>query len=82
MTDLAPKDANNDSMTHAHSRIGYTFYPSGTMNVEVRCSNHPFGLHTAEDRSHLLIFFGQLRERLISILRESKQIAVRFGKHF
>jgi hypothetical protein len=24
------------------SRIDYTFYPNGTVNVEVMCSNHPF----------------------------------------
>ncbi len=30
-------------------------------------------LQTEEDRSHLLIFFGQLRERLISILTDSHE---------
>jgi hypothetical protein len=55
------------------SKVDYTFYPNGTVNVEVRCSNHPFRLHTEDDRSHLLIFFGQLRERLISILMDSHE---------
>jgi hypothetical protein len=55
------------------SRVDYTFYPNGTVNVEVRCSNHPFRFHEEEDRSHLLIFFGQLRERLISILMDSHE---------
>ncbi|MGA9154416.1 MAG: hypothetical protein WBZ36_27855 [Candidatus Nitrosopolaris sp.] len=41
--------------------------------MEVRCSNHPFRLHTEEDRSNLLIFFGQLRERLISIVMDSHE---------
>jgi hypothetical protein len=55
------------------SRIDYTFYPSGTVNVEVRCSNHPFRLCTEEDRSRLLVFFGQLRQALISILMDSHE---------
>jgi len=55
------------------SKVDYTFYPNGTVNVEVMCSNHPFRLHTEEDRSHLLIFFGQLRERLITILMDSHE---------
>jgi hypothetical protein len=55
------------------SRIDYTFYPNGTVNVEVRCSNHPFRLKTEEDRSRLLVFLGQLRERLIAILRDSHE---------
>ncbi|MFZ0514734.1 MAG: hypothetical protein WAM14_24230 [Candidatus Nitrosopolaris sp.] len=52
------------------SKVDYTFYPNGTVNVEVRCSNHPFRLQTEEDRSRLLVFFGQLRQVLISILMD------------
>ena len=55
------------------SKVDYTFYPNGTVNVEVRCSNHPFRLHTEEDRSRLLVFLGQLRERLITILMDSHE---------
>jgi hypothetical protein len=55
------------------SKVDYTFYPNGTVNDEVRCSNHPFKLHTEEDRSHLLVFFGQLRQVLISILSDSHE---------
>jgi hypothetical protein len=55
------------------SRVDYTLYPNGTVNVEVRCSNHPFRLQTEEDRSRLLIFLGQLRERLITILMDSHE---------
>ncbi|MGC1930685.1 MAG: hypothetical protein WA667_17080 [Candidatus Nitrosopolaris sp.] len=55
------------------SKVDYTFYPSGTVNVEVRCSNHPFRLQTEEDRSHLLVFLGQLRQALISILMDSHE---------
>jgi hypothetical protein len=55
------------------SRVDYTFYPNGTVNVEVRCSNHPFRLQTEEDRSRLLVFLGQLRDRLITILSDNHE---------
>jgi len=38
----------------------YTFYPSSTVNIEVKCSNNPFKLETEMDRSRILVFFGQL----------------------
>jgi hypothetical protein len=53
------------------SKVDYTFYPNGTVNVEVMCSNRPFRLQTEEDRSHLLVFFGQIEQVLISILSAS-----------
>jgi hypothetical protein len=53
------------------SKVDYTFYPNGTVSVEVMCSNHPFRLQTEEDRSYLLVFFGQIGEVLISILSAS-----------
>jgi hypothetical protein len=55
------------------SRIAYTFYPNGTVNIEVRCSNNPFRLQTEEDRSSLLVFFGQIKQELISILSDSRE---------
>jgi hypothetical protein len=55
------------------SRIDYTFYPIGIVNIEVSCSNHPIRLQTEEDRSRLLVFFGQLRQILISILMDSHE---------
>jgi len=55
------------------SRVDYTFYPNGTINVEIRCSNHPFKLQTEEDRSRLLVFFGQVRQALISFLMDSHE---------
>ena len=54
-----------------NARVIYTFYPSGTVNIEVRCSsNNPFKLETELDRSHILVFFGQLRDRLIGFLND------------
>ena len=53
-----------------NARVTYTFYPSGTVNIEVKCSNNPFKLETELDRSHILVFFGQLRDRLIIFLND------------
>jgi len=50
--------------------VVYTFYPSGTVNIEVKCSNNPFKLETDIDRSCILVFFGQLRDRLIAFLND------------
>jgi hypothetical protein len=55
------------------AKVDYTFYPNGTVNVEVMCSNHPFRIQTEEDRSRLLGFFGQLQQALISILSDSHE---------
>jgi hypothetical protein len=55
------------------SKIDYTFYPNGTVNVEVMSSNHPFRVQTEEDRSRVLGFFGQLQQVLISILSDSHE---------
>jgi hypothetical protein len=53
-----------------NARITYTFYPSGTVNIEVKCSNNPFKLETELDRSRILVFFGQVRDRLIIFLND------------
>lgn len=52
------------------SSIDYTFYPNGTVIVEIRCSNHPFKLQSEEDRSRLLVFFGQVRQVLTFFLKD------------
>lgn len=54
-----------------NARVTYTFYPSGTVNIEVKCSTtNPFKLETETDRSYILVFFGQLRERLVTFLND------------
>ncbi len=52
------------------SSIDYTLYPNGTVNVEISCSNHPFKLQTEQDRSRLLVFFGQVRQVLTFFLKD------------
>jgi hypothetical protein len=43
------------------------------VNVEVSCSNRPFRHQTDKDRGRLLVFLGQIRQVLISILKDSHE---------
>jgi hypothetical protein len=50
--------------------VSYFLYPKGTVNIFVECSNNPFKLEVEDDRSNLLIFFGQVRDRLVILLAD------------
>ncbi len=64
--------AGNNGKRHAEiigkACVNYTYYPSGTVNVEVQCSNNPFRLSDEADRARLHVFFGQIRDRMITFL--------------
>jgi hypothetical protein len=53
--------------------INYTFYPGGTVIVEVQCSNNPFRLSDEIDRTRLCAFFGQVRDRMITLLNDTHE---------
>jgi hypothetical protein len=53
-----------------NDHIMCTFYPGGTVTIEVRCSNRPFKIEDETDRSRLLTFFGQVRDRLVTFLMD------------
>jgi hypothetical protein len=44
----------------ANTHVDYIFYSNGTVNVSTSCSRNPYKLETEEDRSRLLVFFGQI----------------------
>lgn len=70
---LEPASRNNGKQYFeiiGMARADYTFYPNGTVNIEVRCSNHPFRLQSEIDRIKIFIFFGQLKDRLITFLMD------------
>src|SRR5205085_3504922 len=48
-----------------NTHVDYVFYSSGTVNVNTACSRNPYKLETEEDRSRLIAFFGQIRDRLV-----------------
>ena len=51
-------------------RVSYCFYANGTVMVFTESSNSPFRLEDELDRSRLLAFFGQVRDRLVTILAD------------
>jgi hypothetical protein len=55
-------------------RVVYTFYPKGTVNIEVECSDNPFRVETTDDYNNLLLFFNSLRETLSQFLRDTQNI--------
>ena len=58
------------------SRVDYVLYPNGTVDAHVTCSNNPFKLETEIDRSRIIAFFGQVRDRLIILLRDERETIV------
>jgi archaellin len=55
------------------THIDYVFYSSGTVNVTTTCSRDPHKLETEEDRSRLIAFLGQIRDRLIILLADKHE---------
>jgi hypothetical protein len=69
-----PAGPQNNGKRHSeiigNAHITYTLYPAGIVNVEVQCSNYPFKLQDESDRSRVLTFFGQVRDRLVVFLMD------------
>jgi hypothetical protein len=53
-----------------NASVLYTFYTSGSVIVQVKCSNNPFKLETETDHGHIFAFFGQIRDRLVLFLND------------
>jgi hypothetical protein len=51
-------------------RVFYRFYANGTVMVFTESSNNPFKLEHDIDRSSLMAFFGQVRDRLVTFLAD------------
>ena len=54
-------------------RVDYVFYANGTVDVHTQTSENPHRLETDADRSILLVFFGQLRDRLVTFLMDKHE---------
>jgi hypothetical protein len=53
--------------------VSYLFYPNGRVIVFIESSRNPLKLETEIDRSRLMAFFGQVRDRLIVFLMDSHE---------
>jgi hypothetical protein len=53
--------------------VNYVFYANGTVDIHVKSSNNAPELETEEDRSNLLAFFGQIRDRLVLLLKDKNE---------
>jgi hypothetical protein len=69
-----PLDKVNKGKEHSeiigNVRISYRLYANGTIMVSTESSNNPFKLEDEIDRSRLMAFFGQMRDRLITFLMD------------
>jgi len=54
----------------------YQFYSNGIVMISVGSSNKPFKVENEVDRSRLMAFFGQVRDRLILFLMDKRERAV------
>jgi hypothetical protein len=54
-------------------RVDYVLYANGTVDVYTQSSQNPHRLETETDRSRLLAFFGQLRDRLVTFLMDKHE---------
>lgn len=57
-------------------RVSYLFYANGTVMIFTENSNHPFKLEDDTDRSRLMAFFGQVRDRMIVLLADRHERVV------
>ena len=72
-----PKCKGNNGKQHEEIigkvRVSYHFYSNGTVMVFTESSNSPFRLEDEVDRSRLLAFFGQVRDRLITLFADKHE---------
>jgi hypothetical protein len=54
----------------------YQLYSNGTVMVFTENSNNPFKIEDELDRSRLMAFFGQLRDRLVILLKDEHERVV------
>jgi hypothetical protein len=71
------KNSSNGGKEHIEiigkSRVSYRLYPNGTVMVSCENSNSPSKLEDELDRGRLLAFFGQIRDRLITLLADKHE---------
>jgi hypothetical protein len=56
--------------------VKYTLSSNGTVQIAVKSNDTPFKLETDQDVSIIFSFFGQVRDRLLSLLGDPKELLV------
>jgi hypothetical protein len=56
--------------------VKYTFSPNGTIQVAVRSNDTPFKLECDVDESFIFSFFGQVRDRLLYLVGDVKELII------
>jgi hypothetical protein len=56
--------------------VEYTVSSNGTVQIAVRSNDTPFKLETEQDVSMIFSFFGQIRDRLLFLLGDQKELLV------
>jgi hypothetical protein len=73
---------SKDSRIESHEEIigrrqvKYTISSSGTVQIAIRSNNSPFRLETELDESTLFSFFGQVKDRLLYLLTDVRELVV------
>ena len=53
--------------------VTYTYYPSGAITMEVRCSYNPFRIGSEDDVNILFAFIGQIKDRMTIHLNDPRE---------
>jgi hypothetical protein len=67
------KNKGKHSENIGKSHVDYVLYPIGTVDVHVPCSNNALKLETEIDLSRINAFYGQIRDRLIILLKDEHE---------
>jgi hypothetical protein len=53
--------------------VNYTLSPNGTVEIDVKSSDTPFKLQTDSDELAIFSFLGQVRDRLLFVIKDPKE---------
>jgi hypothetical protein len=56
--------------------LKYTFSPNGTVDIAVRSNDTPFRLEGDEDECEIFSFLGQVRDRLLYLVNDIRELGV------
>jgi hypothetical protein len=57
--------------------VNYVIYPTGTVMINIACSNNPFRLCSEEDVSVIMVFLGRVEDRLRTLFSDTRDEIVK-----